>query len=484
MKKHQWQQTMFVAVVLGGGVPAAVPGCGSSNEKKAPIKYAGDSAGEAGETTAGAPAAASGGQPDNAGDAGQAGLSAQAGAASEPSGGGAAGQASGAGGEAGTPLSGCALGEACCANNACESSLECLGSVCSCVADLSNEYLLRTDGVAFLTRINETAQSVVVNADTGMPLHAITSIMGTNYHGCAALDTGQVRCWPLVADNTGNNSGQLGNGTIGGTYAVLGATLVKVSANTHLGDVIAIGADSDSYGGTTTTCAVQNSGSIYCWGNGAGHVINGLTTPTPFATEIKTAATGPALGGATQVALGNSHACALTNGKVRCWGANDGTGSPHAYPSIDVTGIPGNILKVAAGYAYSCALTDANGGSVYCWGDNGGGKLGVGDPASVGYSSAFPVRTKTSANAFLDGVTDLVVAYGGGCVVRTDHTLYCWGGGTRLFATKMQRAGNVDITDAVKVSTAFGPESPRYVTQTGVLWIQGNMLTPNCTIQQ
>jgi hypothetical protein len=87
--------------------------------------------------------------------------------------------------------------------------------------------MVRTDGIAFITIAHETAQTVISNADTGLPLRGIKQIMGSLHHGCAALDSGEVRRWPLAGDATGNNSGQLGNGTVGGSYATLAATLVK-----------------------------------------------------------------------------------------------------------------------------------------------------------------------------------------------------------------------------------------------------------------
>jgi len=475
--KNQRLSLLLLTALTSGVLCASA--CGSSDQKKNPRVY--EAAGQGGapeaEAGVGGEPRGLGGQLPMGGAAGAVPVAAGAGGVVEVGVSGAAG----AGGAGGAPLSGCSLGDPCCADNVCQENLACLGTVCSCVGDLSGDYMLRTDGVAFHTFINDTAQSAVINADTGMPLHGITSIMGSGYHGCAALDSGEVRCWPLVADNTGNNVGQLGNGTIGGTQPVLSATLVKVSASMNLTNVVAIGADSATYYAPTTTCAAQQSGAMYCWGGGAAKIINAATTSTPFATQILTAQAGPALTGVTQVALGYYHACALTNGKVRCWGLSDGTGATAAYPAADIIGIPGTVAKIGAGYAYSCALNDA--GSVYCWGDNTGSKLGIGDPAAVGYSSAVPTRAKTSANAFLDGVVDMAIAYGGVCVVRTDHTVWCWGGGLP-FAKQLKNAAQVNVTDAVKVSTPFGPDAPRYVTESGVLVSQGNQLTPNCSAQE
>lgn len=483
MKSGRWRVVALTGVCAAAVAVLIVPGCGSSDSsKKVGPKFQPDGGDAAGE--AGAHAGGSGGSSGSAGHGGSAGSTitmgdaGEAGAISEGGAGGAS--EGGAGGEP-TVLTGCALGEACCASNQCEGSLNCLGKVCSCVASVSDQYLIRTDGVAFYTPQNDTAQNVLVNADTGMPLHGIVGIMGGIYHGCAALSTGEARCWNLSADK--NSQGQLGNGPADATYPALNAVLVKTDASTTLSDVISVGAKSDPASASLDTCAATKSGSVYCWGAGGAGIIGPTTANTFFATQILTAAGGAPLTSATQVTVGKDHACVLTAGKVRCWGLQDGTGVTKPYPSTDaeVKGFTGNILQVSAGFWYSCALTDAEGGSVYCWGANSGNQLGQG--AGAGSSSATAVRVKTSASAYLDNVVDLQVAYGGACVVRADHTVWCWGGADASGFATQRKMNNALITDAVSVSTPAAPDDPRYISTSGVYWIQNKMITPNCGLE-
>ena len=69
-----------------------------------------------------------------------------------------------------------------------------------------------------------------------------------------------------------------------------------------------------------------------CWGdNAAGQLGDGTATRHTSAVAV------PGLGGATGLALGNTHSCALfADGTARCWGSNssgelgDGTLLPHA----------------------------------------------------------------------------------------------------------------------------------------------------------
>jgi hypothetical protein len=485
-----WRAVVFAGVALELSAGLMAQGCGSSPEKKrVPTTYNPGDAGAGGDTSAssgGTAAAGKAGAAPVAGDAGS--TPTEGGAAGESGAAGAGGVISG-GGSGGAALTGCGLNEACCADNMCESSLACLGAACSCVADLSNYYMRRTDGIAFLTLIHETAQTVVSNADTGMPLHGIKDIMGSLSHGCAALDSGQVRCWSIDAVATeGNNSGQLGNGVLNGPFTPLAGTLVKTDADTYLSDVVSVGSDAMTYQAAPATCAATSTGFAYCWGYNAGNFMQPTGNAVPFATKITTSLNGPALTGVTQVSVGNAHACALTNGKVRCWGLT-GTTPAEAYPAVDIP-LPGTVLKVVAGYSVSCALTSNDGGAVYCWGDNNGGKLGIGDPATAGYTSDSPVRVRMDAvGTFLNNVTDLAASFGGACVIRTDHTLLCWGNAL-YYATPMavggvaKTADNLAITDAAKISTPNNSTIPRYVTTGGVEYSEGQKITPNCTIQE
>ncbi len=477
MKKRL--RTMLLAGVAAGLFAAlGAAGCGSSSEKKkAGPTYVSDGGG-GGEP--GANVSAAGGQAAG-GDGAGTGVTAGTGGAVATGGAGGVDESGGARGA--ITLTGCGLGDACCAANQCEAQLNCLGTVCSCVADLSNHYMIRGDGTAFVTLAGTNrAQSAVINADTALPLHGVVSIMGSLYHGCAALDTGEVRCWPLAGDSTANSSGQLGNGVVdpappAGKYAVLSATLVKVDATTKLTNVVSVGGGSATYGAAATTCAVTKTGNLYCWGDGTPQIINAATAsaPTPFATQINTDAAKTPLTGVTQVGIGERHACVLLDtGKVRCWGSiGGGPTALQAYPKIDFT-VPGTVTKLAVGYRFSCALNSA--GAVYCWGT--GGALGLG-PAAASSDSA--QRVLTSGVAFLDGVTDLSIAYGGACVLRNDHSIWCWGASS--YATPYKEGG-VPVTDAVRLSTAGDPTNPRWVTSSGAEWWEHTMFVPNCSPQE
>ena len=101
-----------------------------------------------------------------------------------------------------------------------------------------------------------------------------------------------------------------------------------------------------------------------------------MTTNSPAPTPVSE------LGGATAIALGWDHTCALlSNRSVECWGANNygqlGNGTTVSGSSMPVAvSSLSDAVAVAAGSSHTCALLSD--GSVACWGMNAYGELGNG----------------------------------------------------------------------------------------------------------
>ena len=125
-----------------------------------------------------------------------------------------------------------------------------------------------------------------------------------------------------------------------------------------------------------------------------------------------------------QIAGGDSHTCALkTNGTLWCWGynyygqlgiGNSGSGSDKKIPTQ--AGTDADWAQLSAGGNHSCALKSDH--SLWCCGYGGQGQLGTGTFSS---RSAL-TRVGTGGN------WEQVSADGDHtCAVRTDHTLFCFG---------------------------------------------------------
>lgn len=121
--------------------------------------------------------------------------------------------------------------------------------------------------------------------------------------------------------------------------------------------------------------------------------------------------------------LGVSHTCALTSGRVACWGyggqgqLGDGTRADRHPPTL-VPGLDG-VAAIAAGTWHTCALRQ--GGEVLCWGDGTSGQLGDG---ALG-TSPRPVRVA--------GVRAVAIAAGftHTCALDPAGAVLCWGSNLR-----------------------------------------------------
>ena len=231
----------------------------------------------------------------------------------------------------------------------------------------------------------------------------IASMTAGSNHTCALDTAGSAKCWG------GNSLGVLGDGTYN---QALIPVIVQQATNTY----------ASISAGDNVTCAKTPGGVVQCWGaNNAGQLGNG-TLNVPVKINVPGNVTGlPAVISAMDA--GGDHACVLmTNGGLRCWGANaagqlgNGMLTPSATPA-DVLGSPSLYTAVSAGTVHTCAITAA--GSVKCWGDNFFGQLG--DGSGTGRSTPVNVVGLTST------VTDIEAGVGHTCAITTVGGVACWG---------------------------------------------------------
>lgn len=142
------------------------------------------------------------------------------------------------------------------------------------------------------------------------------------------------------------------------------------------------------------------------------------------------------------IAAGSYHTCALLGGgSVKCWGGNGGgqLGLGHIanrgvgagqmgdnLPSVDL-GTGKTATAIAAGGSHTCARL--NDYSVKCWGDNNDGQLGLGDAGNRGDNAAEMGDNLPSVDLGT-GKTATAIAVGGEhtCALLNGGTVKCWGG--------------------------------------------------------
>jgi hypothetical protein len=242
---------------------------------------------------------------------------------------------------------------------------------------------------------------------------------------------------------------------------------------------------------TGAACAVDCTGSVWCWGQQhAGRLGNGvldgpaLTTPTPVIdqghhplTEVDSLACGdgfscvhvamgssahaghvlcwgyeatgafnvslgtavdlttPLVAASMQVSAATRHACMLDTsvGDVLCFGLNDGLVDPSMPDDapfstpVSAAGGVSGALSVQVATFGACAVMQT--GGVQCWGDNSLGQAGhTPIDAVTGWDpNVGPTQVTTSAGA-LGGVADLAVGYGARAVLDASGALLTWGG--------------------------------------------------------
>ncbi len=210
-------------------------------------------------------------------------------------------------------------------------------------------------------------------------------------HSCARRRSGTVVCWG------GNERGQLGAGLDSKASS-------RPVAVRGLTDAVALASGDDH------VCAVRADASVVCWGNNADGQTGNLTRqiwtePVPIR----------GLADATVVVAGARHSCVLrkTGGAI-CWGANekgqlgDGTQNGHERPSavVDLAG----LIGLAAAGSRTCGFTAT---AAYCFGDLEDGPS--------------PRPRKLAEGSQNDGIAELELGPGHGCIRHQSGVARCWG---------------------------------------------------------
>lgn len=179
--------------------------------------------------------------------------------------------------------------------------------------------------------------------------------------------------------------------------------------------------------GADHSCGLTDQRAVYCWGsNYLGQIGDGTDVDRSVPTPV-VAGQGLASGTVVALSAGLTHTCALTlHGRAYCWGYNgggrlgDGTEAQFRAAPVLVRSTPslphGRVRAVAAGGKHTCAI--AEGGAVSCWGSNEHGQLGDGRATPRGVPA--PVALSLPVSAV--GAGNLHT-----CVLSTSKRLFCFG---------------------------------------------------------
>ena len=300
---------------------------------------------------------------------------------------------------------------------------------------------------------DSVSYEVPVKFDLHPELENITTLDGNGDTYCAIHLDGALGCWGknlhgLVGDGT-NYAWQdevhlFDNTTFGGSVEKISFSNNKVCALIIDGSLWCWGAQSYDEGSTPVkvpqfgsnrviidvalysdgTCVVESTGHVSCWGRGDfGSIGNGADQDQQ--TPTRTNFFGPERKAVTIEATALSICARTETGSLWCWGSNTfgelGVGSDNyrenspqevIFSNDDVT-----VQDHAAGGAVYCAMLSNK--SVYCWGNNLFGGLGQGN---ADQNSNVPILV-------IDETMEVSSLEGGGviCVLLDNASMWCWG---------------------------------------------------------
>lgn len=226
----------------------------------------------------------------------------------------------------------------------------------------------------------------------------VSQVATSSWARCVQRTEGGIWCWGMGGD------GDLGNG-----------------ADTDSGMPVPV--TSMSSGGLSTLLgyALKDGGTAWGWGPVSGANMNQtqvahVSEPVPIVgTDLAP------LVDVVQISTAYRWSCALTGaGRVLCWGSVPGS-SERAYVDVAVElnfpEIPVPIREIAVG-ANSMCLLDRD-AAVWCWGSNQYGQLG-GDASDPRFGLAAVRGLPKPASHISSGGVHA-------CAVLEDSTLWCWG---------------------------------------------------------
>ncbi len=269
-------------------------------------------------------------------------------------------------------------------------------------------------------------------------------------HGCALLESGNMRCWGLLAIDDGASSRNPHSPWLG--YDALGRLGTDLPPG--IGGDIDVGEEATGLAaGAEHTCALLANGEVLCWGEGSGGALgNGSPEDVGDDERVTEQEAVELPTRALDITAGIAHTCVvLDGGGLRCWGVHDfpaaenvtfglegyltgmlglGLSAPavlgdnepvSAIPNVP---LPGPAMKVDAFFTHTCARLQ--GGTVSCWG------FQPDESPHLGYQIDGPVgddETPDAAGALQLGfpVTELAVGSNQTCALLGSGSVACWG---------------------------------------------------------
>lgn len=251
-------------------------------------------------------------------------------------------------------------------------------------------------------KINSSKPSLVITHPAITKLIASSGFYASTF--CAIHSNAKVYCWGYGLD------GEIGNGQ---NKSVAEPSLVSIPENQLISDIAAT---------DNSICALDQNGQAFCWGYGLdGQLGNGTNQSSNLPVRVKMPYPGSSF---SKLIASSSTFCALDKkGGIYCWGygLNGEIGSgKFASESTPVQAgiITFSDLITSSSNTFCAVATVTN--DLYCWGNGTYGEIGNGQ---IGNANK---PTKISGNYKFNF---LVAASQTLCGINSNYHGYCWGAG-------------------------------------------------------
>ena len=229
-------------------------------------------------------------------------------------------------------------------------------------------------------------------------LHGVKNVFAGPEHVCAVIDGGRVACWGK------NQFGENGSST---QYLEAARELVEPQIVPAVDGVV------DMALGWDATYAATSNGAMVTWGK------RKLKEEPPQPEWTEQPRVLASLEGTTSLTSNEETFCGVQKEKLICWGQT--WSFSRGTPRDEILTIPvEHARRVRIASMHGCAIDAA--GSVWCFGVNNEGQLGV-PPGSDRYTAvSTPVKVPGVARA-----VDLILSSTMSCALTSSDELFCWG---------------------------------------------------------
>jgi len=277
--------------------------------------------------------------------------------------------------------------------------------------------------------------------------NAVSSAAGSN-HSLILKSDGTVWAW-------GNNDGgKLGDGTT----AQRGVP-VQVKGLTSVTRIAA---------GISHSLALKSDGTVWAWGNNKYGQIGNTQSSTPVQVS--------GLTDVATIAAGGNHNLALKkDGTVWAWGYNysgqlgDGSygNGANKYIPVKVSGLT-DIIAIASGNEHSLAVKKD--GTVWAWGYNGNGQLGINSTSN----SSTPIKVNNLVN-----ITGIAAGSVHSLALDVDGKVYAWGYngdaglGDGTYTNRLVPVQVINLADIVEIASGSSSGHSLALKKDGSVYVWG-----------